>query len=75
MKHVITFTAPIVLGANNYVVEFECSYYGKRPDYNSKIFIKKILLNGSGIPFNYAPDKRDIIRHCNKYAIENYMKN
>ena len=74
MKNVRTFNAPIVVGVNKYNVEFECSFYGRRPDYNSKIFVKKIMLNGSGIPFNYAPDKREIIRLCNKFAIENYMK-
>ena len=74
MKNVKVFSAPIAVGVNKYNVEFECSYYGRRPDYSSKIYVKKIYLNGSGIPFSYAPDKRDIIRLCNKYAIENYMK-
>lgn len=74
MKNVKVFSAPIVVGVNKYNVEFECSYYGRRPDYNSRILIKSLRLNGSGIPFNYAPDKRDIIKLCVKYAIENYMK-
>ena len=74
MKNVRTFNAPIVVGVNKYNVEFECSFYGRRPDYNSKIFVKKIMLNGCGIPFNYAPDKREVIKMCNKFAIENYLK-
>lgn len=74
MKNIKTFSAPIVVGVNKYNVEFECSYYGRRPDYNSRIFIKNLKLNGSGIPFNYAPDKRELIKLCNKFAIENYMK-
>ena len=29
MKNVKVFSAPIVVGANKYNVEFECSYYGE----------------------------------------------